>query len=156
MNQELEARILRLEDIESIRQLKARYCFLCDDGYDADGLAELFVEEAVWDGGDLGRAEGRDRIRRFFERSPSALSFAVHMVMNPLIEVDGDEATGVWYLYQAATLVEGSQPLWGSARYDERYRRESDGWKFVSLELTSFFWTPFEEGWERRRSVFER
>ena len=41
---DLEARVRRLEDIEAIKQLKARYCALCDAGYDADGIAPLFTE----------------------------------------------------------------------------------------------------------------
>ena len=54
MTPSLESRIQRLEDIEAIKQLKARYCGLCDDGYPADDLAELFTEDAIWDGGALG------------------------------------------------------------------------------------------------------
>ena len=46
----LEKRIQVLEDIEEIKKLKHRYCALCDADYDADALAELFTEDAVWDG----------------------------------------------------------------------------------------------------------
>ena len=45
----LERRIKELEDKEEIKQLKHRYCCLCDNTYDADALAELFTEDAVWD-----------------------------------------------------------------------------------------------------------
>ena len=61
MSESLEARIHRLEDIESIRALKARYCMYCDDHYDVEGLASLFTEDAVWDGGIRGKAVGRGR-----------------------------------------------------------------------------------------------
>ena len=64
------ARLVRqLADIESIRQLKHRYCELCDADYDADALAALFTDDAVWDGGPMGAHHGRDAIRRFFEGS---------------------------------------------------------------------------------------
>ena len=109
MPEDLEARIQRLEDIESIRALKARYCMYCDDNYDVEGLASLFTEDAVWDGGIRGKAVGRDGIREFFQHAPERLPFAVHMVMNPLIEVNGDEATGVWYLFQACTYAQASR-----------------------------------------------
>lgn len=59
---------------------------MCDDNYDADGIANLFTEEAVWDGGMRGRAEGREEIRSFFRSAPQRLPFAIHMVMNPIIE----------------------------------------------------------------------
>ena len=163
MTQSLESRIRRLEDIEAIKQLKARYCALCDDGYDADQLTDLFTEDALWHGGSLGVARGREKIRKFFQNTPAVMPFAVHMVMNPVIEVDGDTATGRWYLFQAATLkavengadkrVDGA--LWGSARYDEEYVRVDGEWKFKSLRLTSRFWTPYDEGWEKVKSVFD-
>ena len=152
---DLAARIQRLEDIEAIKQLKARYCSLCDDGYDADALAELFTEDAVWDGGALGVAVGREQIRRFFENTPKVMPFAVHMVTNPSIEIEGDSARGRWYLFQAATFKPADSAIWGSARYDEEYVRCDGEWKFRSLRLESRFWTPYAEGWDKRRSVFE-
>ena len=36
---ELEQRITRLEDIEEIKKLKARYTAACDDDYDSDAIA---------------------------------------------------------------------------------------------------------------------
>lgn len=149
----LERRIQALEDVEAIKNLKARYCTYCDDNYDADSIVSLFVEDAVWDGGIRGKAEGRPAIRDFFVRAPQRLSFAVHMVMNPIIEVDGDHATGIWYLFQACTYAEGQRPVWGSARYDEEYVRVDGRWMFKTLKLTSFFWTPFDEGWAKSRFV---
>lgn len=159
MTRSLESRIQRLEDIEAIKQLKARYCALCDDGYDADQLADLFTEDAIWHGGSLGVAKGREKIRKFFQNTPAVMPFAVHMVMNPEIEVDGDTATGRWYLFQAATFQPAdktaARALWGSARYDEEYVRVDGEWKFKSLRLTSRFWTPYDEGWEKVKSVFD-
>ena len=62
----LERRLQALEDIEAIRNLKARYAALCDDHYDADGIAELFSEDAIWESPALGRFEGREMIRQSF------------------------------------------------------------------------------------------
>ena len=59
----LEKRIKVLEDIEDIKRLKRRYCLYCDDSYDADALADLFTEDAVWDGGIRGKSEGREEDR---------------------------------------------------------------------------------------------
>lgn len=65
--EDLAQHIQTLESIEAIKQLKARYCALCDDQYDANGIASLFTEDAVWDGGNFGRHEGREAIRKFFQ-----------------------------------------------------------------------------------------
>ena len=145
--EDMERRLKVLEDVEAIKRLKARYCAHCDDNYNPDALGELFVEDAVWDGGDLGRNEGREAIRTFFARASKRRPFAIHMVMNPIIEVNGDTATGIWYLFQPNTLAEGNRAVWGSARYDEEYVRVDGEWKFKNLRVTSFFWTPFDEGW---------
>ena len=145
--EDIERRLKVLEDVEEIKGLKARYCAYCDDNYDADGISGLFIEDAVWDGGMRGRADGREEIRDFFIRAAQRLPFARHMVMNPLIEVDGDRARGTWYLFQPCTFAEGNRAVWGSARYDEEYVRVDGERKFRTLKLTSFFWTPFDEGW---------
>lgn len=149
--EDIERRLKALEDVEEIKRLKARYCAYCDDNYDADAIASLFTEDAVWDGGIRGRADGREEIRNFFVRASNRLPFAIHMVMNPIIEVDGDGAKGTWYLFQACTYAEGDQAVWGSARYDEEYVRIDGAWLFKNLKLTSFFWTPFDQGWAKTR-----
>ncbi len=151
--EDIDRRLRAIEDIEEIKRLKARYCSYCDDNYDADSIASLFTEDAIWDGGIRGSAEGRDEIRNFFIRASQRLHFEVHMVMNTIIEVDGDSAKGIWYLFQACTYAEGDQAVWGSARYDEEYVRLEGEWKFRNLKLTSFFWTPFDRGWVRDRFV---
>ena len=98
MNMEdLERRLRVMEDVEEIKRLKARYCAYCDDNYNATAIASLFTEDAVWDGGIRGRADGRQGIHDFFFQASQRLPFAIHMVMNPDIEVNGDTATGSWY-----------------------------------------------------------
>ena len=85
-----EERLLRLEDIEAIKALKHQYCLYCDNDYDPEGLASLFTEDGVWDGGLFGVASGRDGIRKFFGETTKVVKFAIHHVTNPMIEVNGD------------------------------------------------------------------
>ena len=58
MSTSIEDRLARLEAIEEIKQLKAHYCALCDDNYVPDGLAALFVPDAIWDGGQFTVHDG--------------------------------------------------------------------------------------------------
>ena len=152
--EELAGRVQALEDIEAIKKLKARYCEYCDNQYDADGLASLFTEDAIWDGGEvLGRNEGREAIRRFFQGSSQRLPFAIHHVMNPIIEVDGDTGTGQWYLFQPCTRADGNRAAWLAARYNETYVRLDGEWKFQHMTITPAFYTPYDQGWAKQSFI---
>ena len=151
--EDLERRLRVLEDIETIKKLKARYCAYCDNNYDADGIASLFTEDAVWDGGKFGRYEGREAIRTFFRGAPRIFPFALHQVMNPIIEVEGEQAKGQWYLFQPATLSEGNQAVWLAARYEEEYVKVGSEWKFKRLKVFPSFLTPYDQGWVKKRFV---
>ena len=149
--EDIEKRLRVLESVEEIKRLKARYSAYCDDNYNPDGIASLFTEDAVWDGGTRGRFDGREEIRKFFSGAPQLVPFSVHMVMNPIIEVDGDTAKGMWYFLGAFTVAEGNQAVWGSARYVDEYVRVDGEWKCKNLKVTFFFWTPFDQGWAKSR-----
>jgi hypothetical protein len=65
-DEEIAAQVRWLMDIEQLKQLKARYAAACDADYAPDALAELFTEDAIWDGGFMGHASTREGIRAFF------------------------------------------------------------------------------------------
>jgi hypothetical protein len=75
------------------------------------------------------------------------------MVTNPIIEVDGDTATGSWYLWQPMVyaLPEGDQAYWMSVRYDDRYRREPQGWRFEYVRITLKVLSPYDQGFAKAR-----
>ena len=127
-----------LEDIEAIRTLKARYCQLCDDDHSPDGLAELFVPDGVWEATVSGRYEGTDAIKGFFTqlRASGRIRNSAHNAVNPIIEVDGDTATGMWRLIMLYT-ANVAEPLPKYYRiigwYRETYVRTAAGWRFQTL-----------------------
>ena len=130
--EELVKRVTRLEDIEAIKRLKARYCEICDhEEYDADAMASLFTEDGTWEAG-FANAEGREAIRELFSGFPNLIARAQHIVANPLIEVDGDRARGVWYLIPAVVKSDGTKSKWPSttARYHEDYVKQ-DGERMI-------------------------
>ena len=149
--EELENRVRVLEDFEAIRNLKARYAAYCDDSYNADKIAELFVEDAVWDSGPLGRFVGPEAIRGFFRGASKIFTLAIHYGMNPQIEVTGDTARARWYLFMPCTVGDGNRAMWRAGIDDEEYVRVNGEWKFKSKASTVIFSTPFEEGWAKAR-----
>src|SRR4029077_12300662 len=95
---DLEQRIAQLEDIEAIKKLKATYCLHVDHANE-EGWVSLFTEDAIWESDKFGRFV-RDAIRGLFRSITEMLRFAIPYVMNPIIEVNGNSATGIWYLLE--------------------------------------------------------
>ena len=100
----------------------------------------------MWDGGFLGRVEGREAIRRFFQGSSGRVRFAVHGISNPLIEIDGDRATGRWYLHQPMALRGDAGSHWLIAQYHDDYVRTAEGWKFAHVRVVTRAFTPYGQG----------
>jgi limonene-1,2-epoxide hydrolase len=88
----MERRLQSLEEAEAVRNLKSCYAALCDDNYDAEGIAALFTEDATWDSPGLGWFEGRNANRDFFRGAAGIFSFAIHCSLNGQIYVDGGTA----------------------------------------------------------------
>jgi ketosteroid isomerase-like protein len=147
----IERRLQLLEDAEAIRNLKARYAALCDNQYDAEGIANLFTEDAVWESARLGRFEGREAIRSFFRGASAIFSFAIHYSLNGHIEVEGDTARARWYLFMPCTLAAGNQAVWRAGIDHETYARLNGTWMFRHKRSEPLMSVPFETGWARTR-----
>ena len=148
----LEARIRRLEDIESLKTLKHRYAEYCDNDYNPDQLAPLFTRDAIWDGGPMGCVAGRDAIHAFFTAASTAMPFAVHHYTNAVIAVDGDRATGSWLLWQPCVHGSGAA-LWIAGRYQDEYQREDGEWKFAKVTFRPNVISPYELGFAKARMI---
>lgn len=156
--EELARRVERLEDVQAITQLKARYCAACDRDYDADAIAGLFAPDGVWDAGNVfGRYEGREAIRAHFASSTGRVSLARHQVMNPdiVVDPDGVHASGEWLLFQPCSVV-GQGAAWLAATYHDRYVKLSEppspsAWLFQSTTIEFAFFAPYGAGWAEER-----
>ncbi len=147
---DLEKRITRLEDLEAIKQLKARYCEICDDNHDADRITSVFTWDAIWEGRGIGKAEGHDEIRALFLNFQKTISYSQHMVLNPIIEIDGAIATGIWYFFGPFTFYEDNQAMWQAARYREDYEKIDGIWKIKHLRVKGpGMSAKYEAGWAK-------
>ncbi len=150
---EMEDRLQAVEDVQAIRNLKAAYAAYCDNGYDADKIAELFVEDAVWENDARGRIEGREGIRALFQSAPQSYSFAIHYSMNPQIEVTGDTARGRWYLFMPCTVADSNQALWRASIDHEEYVRVDGKWMFKKKVAAPVLRSPFEQSWAQSQDA---
>ena len=134
----LHNQIQRLTDIEAIKQLKYRYCQACDDDHNPEKLGPLFTEDAVWEASSMSRAEGRGAIQKLLGDlgQSGVIRNSAHNAINPIIEVEGDEAHGEWRLIMLYTGIYPSGELHYSrivGWYRERYRRTEAGWQIADL-----------------------
>ena len=144
---ELEKRIARIEDIEAIKQLKARYCEICDDDHNPDRITTTFAEDGTWESVDFGTAQGHAAIRELFRDFQKLISFSQHNVMNPIIEIDGDRAKGIWYLFGPFTFRENNEAKWTSIRYDDDYVKVDGEWKYQHLRVLLRMHANYDKGW---------
>ena len=115
------------DDVEAIRQLKYAYV-RCLDLKKWDEFAALFVPEATGAYAGLDFTSRDDLVAYMRENLP-ADRITLHQAHHPEIAVDGDTATGTWYL-QDKVIVEAFRfVLEGAAIYTDRYTRTPDGWR---------------------------
>ena len=148
-NLSVEERLQRLEDIEEIRKLKARYAEACDDDHNGDRVAALFMPDGVWHQTTLPPCNGHEEIKAFMYsvRNSGRLRRSSHQFTNPIIDVEGDKATGRWKFVMMYTgnvpedardMTDGGDTQFHRiiGRYDEEYERHNGEWFFRRLLVT--------------------
>ena len=125
-----------MDDIEAIKQLKARY-FRTLDTKDWDGYRQVFTEDVVMDTTEAGGAlvTGIDAFLEFL-RETLAGATTVHQGHMPEIEITSSTtATGIWALHDIVIWPNGTR-LDGFGHYHETYVKRDDGWRIARSKLT--------------------
>lgn len=134
----------KLADIQDIQRIKGLYCDLIDrirregKNTDVEHLASLFTEDAVLDFSSLGQGTPKGRVaivEHFTKTLPSAVAWMWHSVHTPVIEINGDEATGRWTLLAMAVPIDNpsTPPFSVYGRYIDTFRRIGGVWYQSSL-----------------------
>lgn len=139
---DLAARVTRLEDIEAIRQLKARYLRACD-------LKEVEEVRGCFPPGPVRIAyqgfplfNDRDAfVETYREMACQGGVYDLHHATNAEIELTGaDTARGRWSLNFQTILLATSTVTRLAVEYDDLYRREEGRWWIVETasRITAF------------------
>jgi hypothetical protein len=115
-----------LDDYEQLRQLKYRY-LRCLDLKDWDGFADTLTADVSTDYGERLSFSDRDAVVDYMRSSLGPSIITVHQVHHPELQVEGDAATGRWYLEDKVIITEHRMLLTGAAFYEDGYRRCEDG-----------------------------
>jgi hypothetical protein len=125
-----------MEDIEMIKQLKARY-FRTMDTKDWTAMRQVFTDDVVIDttgsGGPV--VVGADEFLAYVQtRLEDAVT--VHHGHMPEIEITSPStARGIWALQDVILQPDGSR-MQGYGHYHETYELVGDAWKIKSSTLT--------------------
>ncbi|NND82555.1 MAG: nuclear transport factor 2 family protein [Gammaproteobacteria bacterium] len=131
---DLAQRIQRLEDIEAIKKLKARYWFACDRR-DADAVKQCFVsDDLLIDFGFIGQFTDIDEFLELFMQMTNKPSHIdLHHGLAPEISIDGDDdASGRWRMQFQLIETETEVAQFMGGYYEDDYRRENGEWKIAT------------------------
>ena len=142
---ELEKRVQASEDMEAIKKLHREFVHRMNDPKTGDGSGtrnlDSFTEDAViniWHHGiRRGKKEIEEQARNVLSKLTKTASDAL---IQPVITVDGDKASGYWSLFifvPGVTIPSGKSLLkWEIGRLQAEYRKVDGEWKISYLKLT--------------------
>ena len=133
------------DELEAIRQLKARYCrFL--DAKDAEGWRSVFSDDLVvlldmavsTGGADPMTAPPVEGVDNFVPMVLASLEGAatMHHCHTPEITLSSPEtASGIWAMEDWIIFGDGRE-LHGAGHYRETYEKQDGTWRITTLHLT--------------------
>jgi diadenosine tetraphosphatase ApaH/serine/threonine PP2A family protein phosphatase len=125
-----------MDDVEAIKQLKARY-FRTMDTKDWAGMRQVFSDDVTMDTSAAGGGiiTGADEFMAFLEVA-LADAITVHHGHMPEIELtSASSASGIWALQDTIVWPDGSRMV-GYGHYHETYALVEGGWRITSSTLT--------------------
>lgn len=125
-----------MDDIEAIKQLKARYCRTMDTK-DWAGMRQVFTDDVTIDtveaGGNI--MTGADDFLTYLVGAIGKV-ITVHQCHTPEIEITSPTtATGIWAMEDMLRSPDGSE-FHGYGHYHETYLALEGAWRIRSLKLT--------------------
>ncbi len=117
------------DDEAEVRRLLAQYCQLLDDG-SFDEWITLFSDDIEFVVMGMHK-HGREEVRNFVEPNQQDEARGKHMLSEPWIVIDGDNAsvtTDFAWVSKQGTVDQ-------SGRYQDRIVRQIKGWRFQRREI---------------------
>ena len=127
------------EDERQLRNLMERYA---DAANRRDGTAwgATWAEDGCW---SLAGQEvhGREQIITFWRQMLATFEFAIILPSSGLFELEGDRATGHWYLQEFTRDLEGNVAMLLS-RYRDSYTRVDGQWLYSTRHYDVMYYGP--------------
>jgi len=127
-----------MDDHAAIQNVKARYCAFadssCEDRQAARAaLLPLFTPDVTADYG-MEPIAGAEAVADFLSVAISGGSeWMIHNLHSPLIEIDGDRATGQWTVNVRMKRPGSAEPGFVFGRYRDSFRRVDGTWMIDAI-----------------------
>lgn len=125
--------MMDLVAIEQIKQLKARY-FRAIDTCNLELLSGVLATDVKisFDSPTYQiELNGMEQAIEFYRSHFTSRRFGMHNGHTPEIVVNGDEATGLWYLNDLFINLDEQTMLNGSALYEDHYIKLQGEWRII-------------------------
>ncbi|WP_097245457.1 nuclear transport factor 2 family protein [Nocardia amikacinitolerans] len=120
-----------MDDVAAISRLKFRYLRALDTK-SWEEFADTMIPEATATYSEYLQFESRDAFLAFMRNTLGPHVITEHRCDHPEVDVDGDTATGTWYLADTVLIPAHNMLLRGAAFYTDRYVRCDDGmWRIA-------------------------
>jgi uncharacterized protein (TIGR02246 family) len=125
-----------VDDVEAIKQLKARY-FRTMDTKDWAAMRRLFTDDVVMDTTESGGGvvTGADSFMEFLVPTLADAVTVHHGHMPEITLISASSATGVWALHDEIVWPDGTT-MRGDGHYHEAYVKVDGEWRIKSSTLT--------------------
>lgn len=124
-------------DRDQILDVLATYCQTVDDGR-FDEWEQIWTVDATFT--VVGQThQGRGALRSFIEAAQPPHLRGKHVLVNPIVNVEGDSATASSDFLFLARADGGGATVTQVGRYRDRLVRTADGWKISARDITLGF-----------------
>jgi hypothetical protein len=138
--EEMAKKIQIIEDTEAIKKLHYRYLNSLIHS-DFDGIIKCFDKDSALDLGEGSQqVEQTKGIEEIAKRFKDGILVKAHVgreglfMVHPIVEVNGEKATGSWLTYFMQVRDKGIPTHWMQGYYDCTYKKVNGEWKFDVLK----------------------
>lgn len=138
--EEMEKRLRELEDLEEIKNLHRNYIYWVNS-HSWDDVLDCFTEDTWVHIESRPLRRGKAELSKLFKvdiAKTNEDTNGCHFVTQPVISIDGDKATGYWFMciVFAVSSPTGPTLAWRQGRHDCEYIKVDGKWKFGSIKYT--------------------
>jgi uncharacterized protein (TIGR02246 family) len=133
-----------MNDTFAIHDLVARYAdAVCRR--DESDWAATWAEDGLWQLPGAPETRGRDNIVALWKSAMGGFPIVIQRINNGNVDVDGDRATGRWYLSEHLEFPDGGG-MFNIGVYQDRYVKTAEGWKFSERHYSVLYNESRAEG----------